>query len=44
MKEKDSTFNDLPSWDLSDLYPSTKSKKITSDLEFISKKSKIFEI
>ena len=42
IKNKENLGN-LPIWDLSDLYSSTKSKKITSDLEFISKKSKNFE-
>tara|TARA_Y100000590_G_scaffold435517_1_gene555038 strand:+ start:7991 stop:9802 length:1812 start_codon:yes stop_codon:yes gene_type:complete len=43
IKKNKENLGNLPIWDLSDLYPSTKSKKITSDLEFISKKSKIFE-
>ena len=36
-------LGNLPIWDLSDLYDSIESKKITSDLEFIEKKVKAFE-
>ena len=33
----------LPIWDLNDLYPSISSKKLKNDLDFIRKKSKSFE-
>ncbi|SVE35423.1 uncharacterized protein METZ01_LOCUS488277, partial [marine metagenome] len=36
------SFGNLPIWDLSDLYDSIESKKITSDLEFIETKAKEF--
>ena len=36
-------LGNLPIWDLSDLYDSIESKKISSDLEFIEMKAKEFE-
>ena len=48
MKKKYNKYNKkqlsnlLPIWDLSDLYPSIKSKKVTKDLDYIQKSSKIF--
>ena len=36
-------LGNLPIWDLSDLYDSIESKKISSDLEFIEIKAKEFE-
>ena len=36
-------LGNLPIWDLSDLYHSTKSIEITTDLKFIEKKAKLFE-
>ena len=43
IKKNKENLGNLPIWDLSDIYTANKSKKITSDLEFIAKKSKIFE-
>ena len=43
MKEKDSTFNDLPSWDLSDLYVSPDSKEIVKDLNWLEKSIRKFQ-
>jgi len=48
MKKKYNKYNKkrrtnlLPIWDLSDLYPSIKSKKVIKDLDYIQKSSKIF--
>ncbi len=44
MKEKDSTFNGLPSWDLSDLYVSPDSKEITKDLNWLDKSIRKFQV
>jgi len=40
---KKQTVLDLPVWNLADLYPSIKSKKINKDLSFIKNTSKTFE-
>ena len=44
MKEKYSKLNELPSWDLSDLYVSPNSKKISKDLNWLEKSIRIFKI
>ncbi|MFL2822570.1 MAG: oligoendopeptidase F, partial [Paracoccaceae bacterium] len=44
MKEKYSKLNDLPSWDLSDLYVSPTSKKISKDLNWLEKSIRSFKI
>ena len=41
--KKSNNLGKLPVWDLSDLYKSTKDKKITSDLNFVKKAYKKFE-
>ena len=41
--KKSNNLGKLPVWDLSDLYKSTKDKKITSDLNFVKKSYKKFE-
>jgi len=40
--KKSNNLGKLPVWDLSDLYKSTKDKKITSDLKFVKKAYKKF--
>ncbi len=42
-KTNKQNLGNLPIWDLSDLYDSIESKKISSDLEFIEIKAKEFE-
>ena len=44
MKEKYSKLNELPSWDLSDLYVSPNSKKISKDLNWLEKSIRSFKI
>ncbi len=41
--QKKQVYTKLPIWNLSDLYPSIKSKKIVSDLRNIDRFSKSFE-
>ena len=43
MKKKYSKLNELPSWDLSDLYVSPNSKKISKDLNWLEKSIKKFQ-